>query len=133
MNWIEILKLLGTALAPLVQAYAEARKLAKQSGVTDADLAAADARWTKNYVDPLAGQPSPPSPPVEPPPEPTTRPTNYLKKFDPPVPEDPQLMGEAWGFKLGDQVCAESADSKWMVAKKGGSRLGAPLLRVIGG
>lgn len=64
MNWIEILKLLGTALAPLVQAYAEARKLAKQSGVTDADLAAADARWTKNYIDPLAV----PQPPFEPPP-----------------------------------------------------------------
>ena len=55
MNWLALLLKLGDALAPLVEAYAQARKLAEQAGdVTPEQLAAADARWQKVYTDPLA-------------------------------------------------------------------------------
>lgn len=67
-------------------------------------------------------------PPVEPPPSSS----NYLMKFLPPVPPDQTLI-DTYHFLLGDQVCAESVDSEWMVVKKGASRLGKNLLRVIGG
>lgn len=75
------------------------------------------------------GEPKP-APPVEPPPEPVD---NYLTKFPAPVPDDAELLSVTYGFLVGDQVCAESVDSEWMVVQKGASRLGAKLLRVIGG
>jgi hypothetical protein len=47
---LQLLTQLGTA-------YASARDLAAKSGVTEEDLAAADARFQKVYTDPLATKP----------------------------------------------------------------------------
>jgi hypothetical protein len=41
----------------LASAYSQMRVLAKQNGVTDAQLAEADARFTRRVADPLAPAP----------------------------------------------------------------------------
>lgn len=122
MNWIALLKVLGEALAPLIKAYAEARKLAAQNGVTAEQLAEADARWTKHYEDPLAGQ----IPPVDPP----VNLVPYLTKFPAPVASNHDLLVK-YRFAAGSQVCAESENSEWMVVPRGQPTLGAKVLRYV--
>lgn len=56
MNAEEILKLLSLAGDVYLHArkgYEATRELAKKAGVSDADLAAADARFATVYADPL--------------------------------------------------------------------------------
>lgn len=53
MNALAVLKMLSEILAPLMMAYMEARRVAAQDGVSEADLAAADERWMRYRADPL--------------------------------------------------------------------------------
>lgn len=126
MDWIELLKILGDALAPLIKAYAEARKLAAQEGVTAAQLAEADTRWARNFEDPLA-QPDELEPPVEPP-----VPTGavYMKLQPGPVPNDAELLTH-WDYKAGDVIVLHD-DGRWLVVRKGQPLLGMMPLRTIG-
>ena len=125
MDWIALLKILGDALAPLIRAYAESRKLAAQDGVTAAQLAEADARWTWNFEDPLA-QPDKPEPPDEPP-MPTA--AVYMKFLPLPIPDDAELL--ARGYKVGDAVVPAVGMPEWLVVRKGQPLLGMVALRVI--
>lgn len=65
MDWASLLEMLIADGVKAKANYDAARAIAAQAGITDADLAAADARFAKVYTDPLGGTPVPdPPPPV---------------------------------------------------------------------
>lgn len=117
MDWIAVLRILGEALAPLIKAYAESRKLAAQDGVTPAQLAEADARWTRNFKDPLADDVGGGSKPDEPtkPADPRPDPMPDLGKYGVVVNEHPK----ASDYPLGGVVYQYQDDSRWFVLQRG--------------
>lgn len=54
-EYIQLLEVLGPIVMHSLDAYQKARELAAQAGVSEADLDDADARFLKQYGDPLKG------------------------------------------------------------------------------
>lgn len=107
-GWLKLLQTLGQALSPMVQAYTDARTLAKAAGVSEADLAAADARFARHYPDPLAA-PVWPDTPDEP--EPPVGAGKYLVIIDEyPRREDYPAGGDVW---------QDGEEARWMVTQRG--------------
>lgn len=105
----------------LGSAYAEARAIAAQAGVTPADLDAADARFAKVYADPLArpeawkgpGLHPPMAPPAQP-----ARPFAVGQLLD----EQPELTD----LELDEELWQRNADGKFIVVQQGVGVPGGP-------
>lgn len=99
----------------LGSAYAEARAIAAQAGVTPADLDAADARFAKVYADPLAPSRAAFEPLIPPAP---SRPFQMVQLLD----EQPDLTD----LELDEELWQRNADGKFIVVQRGVRVQGGP-------
>lgn len=103
MAWASLLEMLIADGVKAKANYDAARALANSSGVSDADLASADARFAKVFTDPLGSPVGDPPPPV-----PTPSAPYNVVQFGMVPPDDGLKM---LGFKAGDKLATGTLDA----------------------